>query len=183
MTAVAVARSIRSVVMAGDSAVDDDGVVWKTGAPKVRRRGGYLVGIAGDSLWFSVASEVRWPKRPTAAFVEGGGLLRELVRGAELVAPLASISKQPEGDSVFEGYMLIAALIGGKPVVWMTNEAGDMDVLNGDHAIGSGGEAARAAMLGLGPTVSPTERALRALEIASEVRSDVREPFSLETLV
>lgn len=158
------------LVFGGDSAVTEKrGRIYSTTTPKVRRAGGYLIGAAGESLWFALLNSMRWPVVPSIGYMEGPGFINDLYSAA---------SKLGLSETDIEGDLLVGAAIEGSVRLWRTDPHGAVDSLPAtDFAIGSGGEAARAALLVLHGT--PRKRALAALHAAAHVRVDVRGPFVL----
>lgn len=158
------------LVFGGDSAVTEKrGRIFTTATPKVRKAGGYLIGAAGDSTWFALLNSVKWPLVPAVGYMEGSGFINDL---------FGSASKLGLREKEFAGDLLIGAVIDGLPRLWRSDPDGAVDALpSSDFAIGSGGEAARAAMLVMKSTAK--KRALAALHAAAYVRTDVRAPFVL----
>ncbi len=157
-------------VFGGDAAVTEKrGRIFTTLTPKVRKAGGYLIGAAGESLWFAILNSMKWPVVPSLGYMEGAGFITDLY---------ATAAKLGISEQTYEGDLLVAATIDGTPRLWRTDPDGSVDILpTADFAIGSGGEAARAALLVVkGPS---KKRALAALHAAAYVRTDVRGPFTL----
>jgi len=167
----------KRIVLGGDSAVSDCiGRVWRTATPKVAKRGGYLVGACGDSVGYGALMSISWPREASLGYLESGGLLRDLAVAAEKFRPLVELhSPGDDAPPFFDGLALIGAIIDGEPQLWSLEALGCIDRMPADYAIGSGGEAAQGQLYGA--KGSPRARALRALEAAADIRTDVRSPF------
>ena len=178
MTCVAAVVHNGHVWMAGDSAISSENEVVIQAETKVFARNGVLFGIAGQPriepvLRYVIDVPNLKPSTDPSRWVNVD-LARE-IRKALTGEGFVNVAGwyEAEGSSILVGllgklYVIEPDLCGWRPLV-------------GYHAIGSGGERARASLREThGKPLQPRTRLKRALESAASLTAYVRPPFHFE---
>jgi hypothetical protein len=154
-----------------DSCIVDAGIRATSLSPKVWRAGGYLLGVAGNSAWYSIVRRVRWP-----AVASPGYMLSGVIGDLTSAASELGLELPAAQDSPADGSMLV----GGAGKLWYV----DSDLASIEYAevsAGSGDEGLLCA-LRANPSGSPRTRILRSLAAVASVRIDVMAPFLVESI-
>ena len=169
MTAIVGLEHSGAVYLGGDRAISGDDSVVRSAHSKVWRRGGILLGVAGqlDQLQ-RMAYVFRVPP-----YRAGRDPARYL--GRKLAPALVAFFS---GGKDVE----IQALAGVGGCLFYLDDGFSFSRVGPEWAIGSGGDAARAALKLLPGQIDPRERVRRSLEIASEVCLSVAPPFDVLSL-
>lgn len=176
MTCVAAVVHKGAVWMAGDSAISSDNEVWIQAETKVFVRSGVVFGIAGQPRiepLLRYVVDVPQVKRGTDpdrwVNVDLAREIRKAMSGEGFVNSASWF--EADGSCMMVGllgklYVIEQDLCGWRP-------------LAGYHAIGSGGEHARASLRATaGQSLQPRTRLKRALECAAEQTAFVRPPWT-----
>lgn len=169
---VAVARG-PSVWMGADSCVSSGDSYLATICPKIWRAGGYALGAAGGGAWFTLLRQVAWPSEASE-----GWMLRGLPLALVAAAGRLGLTLPTKADDPHDGSALVCGCVGGAGRIWYVDSTLDVDEYVGPMAVGSGGEAARAALRALGPNAAPARAIRRALEASAAVVMNVGPPFT-----
>lgn len=172
MTAIVGIEHDGRVYLAGDRAVSGDGCdpVTRSAHPKVWARSGVLIGIAGqlDQLQ-RIAYRCKIPRyrrRQDPSSYMGRHLVPAL--------KLAFAADMRAGEQV-DLEMLVG--VGGQ--LFGLDHVFSFSLVGPEWAIGSGGEAARAALCLLSARRGPEARALAALAVAARVCPSVSAPYDV----
>lgn len=160
MTCIAAIEYRYRVHMAGDSAVSWGDSTYSTAAPKVVKRGGVVLGAAGDAKACDLAVRADWPRYDGE---EPSGWVSTV-----LWPVLALCARRSSELELIVGVGGHLYLLDGSGAV--------MRPRHGYAAVGSGQDAAMGALYAL-HTGQPRRRLRTALEAAAAARSDVAPPW------
>lgn len=165
MTAIVGIEHSGRVYLAGDRAISGDDALTLCPHPKVWRRSGIVFGAAGqlDQLQ-RIRFSLRVPRFRHADPVEYVG--RRLVP-----ALVALFADEKDRD--------LGLLVGVGGSLFYMDGGFSFCRVGPDWAIGSGGDAARAALHLLPRTLEPQQRGVRALRVAARVCLSVSGPFDV----
>lgn len=175
MTCIAGIARGGKVWMAGDSATSMDDDMFVVRDPKVVKRGGMLLGCAGEVRLLNLVHHVlEIPQRKTRMtdmHYLTGPFADALARCVRAKAPHIDNSADKEDGMEF------AMLIGYRGALYSMDSNYDIIRSVDDFdAIGSGGQVARGALYMAG-TLAPRTALLRALSAAERYKASVRRPF------
>lgn len=181
MTCIAGLAFGGKVFLGGDNGTYAGHEVFAQLEPKVFRNGDFIFGCAGHGRLGDVMEHVFEPpvhdrhmtteKYLRTMFVS---TLRSQLSDAGFLRTVDGIQGFPELGSTLFGY--------GGNLYWLDADLQIGCASDGIAGCGTGGLAARAALMGLSEDIPPDRRLFRALEIAERVITCVRGPFTIISL-
>lgn len=170
MTTIVAAKGRNGVIFGSDSQVSGDLGFDTLAGPKVFRNGSYVIGVAG---FLPALQAIQFTDLPEPQ--EGLSNYDRFVRTVLIPA----VRKMEDDEGLKHGKS--AYLVSFCDQIYILN--GDNFFLNSRHsfnAIGSGGQYARAYLLGLGKDVYTEEDVLQALRVAAGVDQNSSGPFHIQ---
>ncbi len=172
MTAIVGIEHGGRVYLGGDRAISGDDSVVQAARPKVWKRGSVLFGCAGQLDQLQLLSHTYRPPRYR-------GRDPSSYLGRHLAPSLRSFFAEEKAVGV-PWVVDVTLLVGVGGFLFYFDSEFSFSQVGPEWAIGSGGDATRAALMHI--TGDPRERARRALETASRVCVSVAGPFDVVEL-